>query len=147
MGRIYYAMFDDLQVTNDANQDFWEIQAVTHKAILHGFQVTSESLVAENIDLRLVRRSTSGNGSAVLESQANQADAAQLAVVEQLALAPGTNTNFLMAFKWEQLGPLEFLPTPEMRIIIDPGTFLCLNINSALAGTIGWSGWICWEEV
>lgn len=147
MGRIYYAPFDDIQVTNDADQDVWELGAITNKVILHAFELTSEAIAAESVDLRLVRRSTSGNGAAVVEVPRATDDAAQLAVVEQLALVPGTIGDILMGFKWEQLGPLSFLPTPEMRPVIDAGAFLCLNIQSALAGTTGWSGYICWEEV
>ena len=147
MGRSYYAPFDDIQITVDADQDIWELGPVTNKAILHGFELTSAAIAAEMIDLRLVRRSTTGNGAAVVEVQRNSDDSAQLAVVEQIALVPGTIGDILLGFKWEQLGPLQFIPTPEMRPVVDAGTFLCLNIQSALAGTTGMSGWLCWEEV
>lgn len=147
MGRIYYAPFDDIQITVDADQDVWELGPVTNKAVLHAFQMTSEAIIAEYVDLRLVRRSTTGNGAAVVEVQRNSDDAAPLAVVETIALVPGTIGDILMGWKWEQLGPLDFLPTPEMRPVVDAGTFLCLNIQSALAGTTGWSGYICWEEI
>ena len=147
MGRIYYAPFDDIQVTVDADQDVWELGPVTNKAILHGFELTSEAIGAESVDLRLVRRSTTGNGTAVVEVRAKTDDAAPLAVLEQLALVPGTIGDIIMGFKWEQLGPLLYLPTPEMRITVDAASFLCLNIQSGLAGTTGWSGWICWEEI
>ena len=147
MGRIYYAPFDDIQVTVDADQDVWELGPVTNKAILHGFELTSETIAASSVDLRLVRRSTTGNGTAVVEVRAKTDDAAPLAVLEQLALVPGTIGDIIMGFKWEQLGPLLYLPTPEMRITVDAASFLCLNIQSALAGTTGWSGWICWEEI
>lgn len=147
MGRIYYAPFDDIQVTTDPDQDVWELGAVTNKARLHGFELTSSAAAAALVDLRLVRRSTSGNGAAVTEVRANVDDAAPLAVVEQLALVPGTLGDIIMGWKWEQLGPLQFLPTPEMRIDVDAASFLCLNIQSSLAATTGWSGWVCWEEI
>ena len=66
MGRIYYAPFDDIQVTNDADQDVWELGAITNKLILHGWEMTSELVAAENVDLRLVRRSTSGNPGSLI---------------------------------------------------------------------------------
>jgi len=147
MGRIYYAPFDDIQVTNDADQDIWELGAVTNKAVLHGFEMTSEAVTAGAIELRLVRRSATGNGSAVTEVQRNPDDAAPLATVEQLATTPGTLGDIIMAWNWEQLGPLQFIPTPEMRIVVDAGTFLCLNTQSGLGTTTGWSGWLCWEEI
>ncbi len=147
MGRVYYAPFDDIQVTTDADQDVWELGAVTNKLKLLGFELTSEAVAAESVDLRLVRRSTSGNGAGVTEVQAATDSAAPLATMEQLALVPGTIGDILMGWKWEQLGALIYLPTPEMQITLDAGAFLCLNIQSALAGTTGWSGWTCWEEI
>jgi hypothetical protein len=147
MGRIYYAPFENIQVTNDADQDIWELGAITNKAILHGFELTSELTAAESVDLRLLRRSTTGNGAAVVEVPANVDDANPLAVLEQLALAPGTIGAILMGFKWEQLGPLRYIPTPEMRITVDAASFLCLSLQTALTTTTGWSGWVCWEEL
>jgi len=144
---IFYAPFDDIQVTTDADQDVWELGAVTNKAILHGFEMTSEKITAEFVDLRLVRRSTSGDGAGVTEVRANVDGSTPTSLVEQLATAPGTIGDIMMGWKWEQLGPLRFVATPQMRIVIDAGTFLCLNIQSALAGTTGWSGWLCWEEI
>ena len=147
MGRIYYAPFDDVQVTTDADQDFWELGAITNKAILHGWEISSEKISAEDVRLRLLRRSTSGNGATVTEVRRNVDDAAQLAVLEQLALAPGTIGDIIKGYHWEQLGPVGHVYTPEMRIDVDAGTFLCLNIQSALAATTGWSGYVCWEEL
>jgi hypothetical protein len=146
-GRIVYAPFDDIQVTNDADQDVFELGAVTNKMKLHGFELTSDATTAEIVDLRLVRRSTGGDGSAVVEVPANTDQGAITTVVEELATAPGSIGDILMAWKWEQLGPLLYLPTPEMQITIDAGAFLCLNIQSALTTTIGWSGWVCFEEI
>jgi len=148
MGRVFYVPFDDIQVTTDADQDVWELGAVTNKLKLLGFEMTSAAIAAESIDLRLVRRSTTGNGATTpVEVRAATDSAAPLAVVEQLALIPGTIGDIIMGWKWEQLGPLIYLPTPEMQITLDAGAFLCLNIQSALAGTTGWSGWVCWEEI
>ena len=147
MGRINYAPFDDIQVTTDADQDVWELGAITNKIKLHGFELTSEVTAAESVDLRLVRRSTSGNGTTVSEVKGATDAGTITSVVEELALAPGTIGDIIMGFKWEQLGPLRYIPTPEMQIVIDAGAFLCLNIQSALAVTTGWSGWLAWEEI
>jgi len=147
MGRVYYTPFDDLQVTTDADQDLFVLSAVTNKLKLLAFEVTSSIIAAEVIDLRLVRRSTAGNGGAAVEVLAATDDSAQLGAVTTLALVPGTIGDIICGWKWEQLGPLVFLPTPEMQITIDAGAFICLNLQSALAGTTGWSGYVCWEEI
>ena len=147
MSRIYYVPLDDIQITTDADQDVWELSAVTDKCVLHGFELTSSAITALPVDLRLLRRSSTGNGAAVTEVRANVDDSQPLAVFEQIATVPGTPGDILMGFKWEQLGPLLHMPTPEMRITADAGSYLCLNIQSALSVTTGWSGWVCWEEI
>ncbi len=147
MGRLHYAPFDDIQVTNDADQDIWEIAAITNKIKLHGFEMTSEIIAAESVDLRLVRRTTTGNGALVTDVQRASDDSASLSTIDQLALVPGSLGDIIQGWKWEQLGPLTMLYTPEMRIVVDAGDFISLNLQSALAGTTGWSGWVCWEEV
>ena len=145
-GRVFYAPFDDIQVTTDADQDVWELAAVTNKFVLLGFELTSELVAAEMVDLRLLRRTTAGNGAGVTDVPANSDSNTATTNVEQLALVPGTPGNIICGWKWEQLGPLIYLPTPKMQIKVDAGDFLCLNIQSALSGTTGWSGWVCWEE-
>ena len=148
MSRVNYVPFDDIQVTTDADQDVWLLSAITNKIILHGFEMTSEAIAAENIDLRLVRRSAAGTGgAAATEVPGATDDGAILGVVTQLVTAPGTIGDILQGWKWEQLGPLQMIYTPEMRPVIDAGAFIGLNIQSALAGTTGWSGWVAWEEI
>ncbi len=147
MGRIIYAPFDDIQVTTSADQDVWELGAITNKVKLHGFELTSEATTAESVDLRLVRRTTTGDGATVVEVKAATDNGTITSVVEQLATTPGSIGDIIMGFKWEQLGPLRYIPTPEMQITLDAGDFLCLNIQSALSGTTGWSGWLVWEEI
>ncbi len=146
-GRIFYIPFDDIQVTNDPDQDIFELSAVTNKFVLLGFEFTSDKIVSEIVDLRLVRRSTGGNGASVTDVPANSDSNTATTNPEQLALVPGTIGDIIMGFKWEQLGPLIYLPTPKMQIKVDAGDFLCLNLQSALGATTGWSGWVCWEEL
>ena len=147
MGRIYYAPFDNIAVTTDPDQDIWEIATTaTQKVVLHAFELTSASITAEFVRLRLLRRTASGNGAAVVEVQADQDDAATSTVVEQLALIPGAIGDILMGFQWEQLGPLIYLPTPEMRPVVQQNGFLALNLQSALAATTNWSGYLVYEE-
>ena len=134
-------------MTTDADQDLWELLAQTNKVILHGFEMTSDAIAAEMLDLRLVRRTATGNGTGATEVKRAEDDSAPLALVEQLATTPGALADVFMGFKWEQLGPLGVVFTPEMRPVIDAGDAVCLNIQSALAATTGMSGWICWEEV
>ena len=147
MGRMVYCPLDDLQVTDDADQDIWEIMtASTNKAILHGWELTSAATTAEAVQLRLLRGSDTGNGSPATPVKADDDDGAITASVDSLALIPGADEGILQTFRWEQLGPLGQIYTPEMRIIIPESSYLKLNLETALAGTTEWDGWICWEE-
>ena len=148
MGRIVYCPLPDLSVTNDADQDVWELASPsTHKIILHGWEITSASIVAEAITLRLLRGSATGDGTAATPVAADEDSGTVVGAVDTLALAPGTDTAILQTFEWEQLGPLGVIYTPEMRPKMDVSDFLKLNLETALGGTTVWNGWLCWEEI
>lgn len=148
-GRIYTVPLDAISVTNDADQDIFEIASNSAKqVILHGFSLTSAYTTDERARLRLIRRTASGSGGGTGTSQAaDQGNAiAATATVETLNTTPGTGANILCGFQWSQQGELLYLPTPELRDVISVSSFLCLNLQIALGGTRTWSGWIRWEE-
>jgi hypothetical protein len=146
---VYYVPLDALSVTTDADQDLFEIvAAATKRVILHGFSLTSTYTTDERIRLRLLQRTTTGSGgSAATEVAADDGnDTAATAAVATLVTTPGTAGDILAGFQWSQQGELLFLPTPEMRPVVAKSSRIALNINSAVAGTRTWSGWVCWEE-
>lgn len=149
MGRIVYCPLDDLQVTTDADQDIWELATTaTVPIILHGWELTSAATTAEAVQLRLLRGTASGSGgAAATEVLADTLDGAITGVVEQLNTVPGTDGALIQTFRWEQLGPLSQIYTPEMRIKVPVSSWLKLNLETALAGTTEWDGYICWEEI
>jgi hypothetical protein len=75
------------------------------------------------------------------------ADATNSLAVSYLVTTPGTIGDIIMGWQWSQLAPMDFLPTPETRIVIPPSGRLCLNLSTAVASTRTWSGWVCWEEI
>lgn len=148
MGRIVYCPLPDLSVTNDADQDIWELASPsTHKIILHGWEITSAATAAEAITLRILRGTGTGDGGAETPAAADEDSGTVVGAVDSLALAPGTDGAILQTFEWEQLGPLGMIYTPEMRIKMDVSDFLKLNLETALAATTVWNGWLCWEEI
>ncbi len=149
MGRMYFAPFDGLAVTNDSSQDIWEITAGSaNKVIIHGFEMTSAKTTAEIVALRLVRYATSGSvGGTAVEVPRDEDDAAVTAAVETLNTTPGGTPVVLMGWQWEQLGPLVYLPTPETRVVVQESGILALNLQTALAATTNWSGHLVWEEI
>jgi hypothetical protein len=151
IGRIYTIPLDAISVTTDADQDIWEmVMGSVRDAVLHGFSLTSDSTTDERVRLRLVRRSTSGTGGAAATEEpthpgnTNTADVA----LNTLVTTPGTIGGILKGWRWSQQGELLYLPTPELRpVAVKSGNRLCLNLQSAVASTRLWSGWVAWEEI
>jgi len=148
MGRIVYCPLVNLSVTNDADQDIFQLTAgAANKLKVHGFELYSAAIAAEALRFRLVRRSTDGNGGAATAVKADEDDGAITGAVETLALTPGTAGDVLAEFSWPQLGPLVFLPTPELRPTVQEAGRIALNLLTALAATTVMTGWVAWEEI
>ena len=149
MGRIIYTPFDALSVTNDADQNIWELLAGSaNKAILHGWELSSAETSAEAARLRLMRFTTGGTGgTAATEVLKDEDDGSITGAVIRLATTPGTAGDILQAWQWEQLGPVGQLYTPEMRPIVQEAGRIGINLQNALAATRTWSGWVAWEEI
>jgi len=152
MGKIIYAPID-LAVTVDSDQDIWIIAATAAvKNRLHGWELFSPIVAAETVNLRLLRRSTLGTGGTGLTEVKRDPDqGAIVSAATSLVTTPGTPGDILQEFEWEQLGPLGQLYTPELRPESVVGTgadsFIALNLQTALAGTTQWKGWVAWEEI
>jgi len=149
-GRAYTVPFVNLTLTNDADQDIFEIvNGSTSAVILKGFELYSATTSDERLSLRLVRRTTTGTGGtgAVEVAMDGGNTIAASAAVAQLVTAPGTIGAILKGLFWSQLSPLVYLPTPESQIIVSPGGRLCLNLQTAVASSRNISGFVDWDEV
>ncbi len=144
---VVYLPLDNITVTTDADQDIWELSSPSDRILkLLGWELTSAETTPEACRLRLIRRTTSGNGSAITEENRDPNGPTIAVVGEQLATTPGTGGNILQGWQWEQQGPVGMVYIPEMRPKIDVSSFLCLNLNSALGGSRVWSGWVAVGE-
>lgn len=150
MGLMVYTPLVNLSVTTDADQDIWELTNSAGKKIrLHYAELTSSEVTAETCSLRLIRRTTGGTGgSAATEVRADQdSDQTIEGALATLVTTPGTGTDVYGGWRWEQLGPWRFAPTPRMMPLVDVSGRIALNLNSALGGTRTWSGLVVWEEI
>lgn len=146
---MYTVPFDNLTVTNDSDQDLWELTAPAAKAVrLHHFEVYSATTSDERVRLRLLRRTTAGSGGAgATEVATDGAAAAVGTAVVTLNTTPGTAGDVLLAWYWSQLSPLIYLPTPECRIVVPPSGRIALNLETAVASSRNWSGFVVFEEI
>lgn len=149
MSRVYSCPFDNLSVTTDADQDFWElVNGSTVCVELLEFLVESAYAVDERIRMRLVRRSTTGSGGvAATEVKAESGDASPVAQINHLVTTPGTLSDVIEGYQFSQLARENRLWVPEARIIVPPSGRLALNIQSAVAATRVWSGMVSWREI
>ena len=147
MGRMVIAPFRSITIGADATQDLWSLMAAaTNKLILHGWEVTSDSIAAVSLEVALVRLSAVGSvGSAATEVKLDTDDGAITGSVRTGDTTPGTPGDVLMGFGWEQLGPLGIVYTPEMRPVIEVSTGIALVCDTSDAFEM--SGWVCWEEL
>lgn len=146
MGRMVIAPLNSLTVGSDATQDLWSLMAAsTNKLILHGWEVSSDSLVAALMETTLHRISGTNSGAAVTEEKLDTDDGNITGIVLSVGTTISTSTAILAGYQWEQLGPLGHIYTPEMRPVIEVSTGIALICNTADAFEM--SGWICWEEI
>jgi hypothetical protein len=141
------APFRSVTIGSDATQDLWSLMAAaTNKLILHGWEITSNSITAVMMELSLLRLSAVGSEGAVATAvKLDTDDGAITGVARTGDTTPGTPGDVLAGFAWEQLGPLGMIYTPEMRPVIEVSTGIALVCDTADAFEM--SGWVCWEEV
>jgi len=149
MGRMYSVSFTDVAVT--AQQDFFQIEAVTVPAIIHAVYLSQSSDVgdasSEGLSI-LIRRVTDALTNVTAEAQLDTGDAAALAdlnVNDTTELVTGAAT--IHSEVWNVLMPFVFLPPPEMRLIVQVGNVITVNLNTTPADSLTCSGTMYFEEV
>jgi len=147
MGRMVQAPINSITVGADATQDLWSLMAAaTNKLILHGWEISSDSVTAVLLEVTLLRLSAVGSVGAVATAVKLDTDDGAITGIARVGdTTPGTPGDVLAGFQWEQLGPLGIIYTPEMRPVIEVSTGIALVCNTADAFEM--SGWICWEEI
>jgi len=148
MGRIVYQELKAISVPADATVDVWSLIASgTQQVKLLGWELTSSAIAAAMIDLNLHRITAAGTvgAASTTEELADEDLSAVTASVRTLDTTPGVDGGGLMAYQWEQLGPVGHIWTPEMAPISKISEGFALTWNTATAATV--SGWICWEEL
>lgn len=147
MGRMYTVQFSEVAVS--AQQDLFQIEALTVPAIIHSFYVSQSSDVgdasAAMVSLR-IHRVTDAVTDDLATVQLDKGDATQLADVainETVELVTGIEV--VHSEVWNIALPWIWLPPPEMRIVVEVGNVVLLNMNTT--DTLTMSGTCYFEEV
>lgn len=148
MGRMYTASFTDVAVT--AQQDLFQIEANTVPAKLHAIFLSQIADVgdaaAENLSI-IIQRVTDAVTNDIAEGLLDTGDGAalaDLAVNETTELTTGAAIihseawNIAMSWIW--------MPPPEMRITVEVGNAVVVNLNTTPADSLTMSGTMYFEE-
>ena len=149
MGRMYSASFTEIGVT--VVQDLFQIEAVTVPVIIHAIYLSQTSdlgdAASEGLIIR-IRRVTDALTNVTAEAQLDTGDAAALADINANDTTPlTTGAATVHAEAWNILTPFVYLPPPELRIVIDVGNCITVNLNTAPADSITMSGTMYFEEI
>ena len=149
MGRLYSASFTEVAVS--AQQDLFQIEANTVPAIIHAVFLSQSSDVgdseSEGLSI-LIRRVTDTVTNDIAEVALDGGDAAanaDLAINEITELTTGART--IHAEDWNILTPFTYLPTPELRPVVQVGNAIVVNLNTTPADAITMSGTLYFEEI
>ena len=130
MGRMFSATFTEVSVT--AQQDLFQIEALTNEVILHAVYLSQTSDVgdaaAENLSI-LIRRFTDAVTNDIAEVKLDEGSAAfvgDLAINETTELVTGTETIHSEA--WNIANTFVFLPPPSSTIKVSDAT-PCREVN------------------
>ena len=142
--RVYTADFVEVAVT--AQQDFFQIEALTTPVVFLCVELGQTNIVTDanqEIWSVLFRRFTDGVTNDIAEALVDLGDAAllaDLAINETTELVTGTEV--VHANTWNLALPYIWMPPPELRIQIEIGNGLAINLNTTPAGSTTVSGTI-----
>lgn len=148
MGRFYSVSFTDVAVT--ADQDLFQIEAVTNPVILHYCTISQNSDVgdaaAENLTIR-IRRVTDALTDVTAEVKLDKGSAAALAdlnVNDTTPLTTGAETVHVEC--WNIALPWIWLPPEQLRIIIPVDDVVTINLVANPSDSLTVSGTLYFEE-
>lgn len=149
MGLLYSAPFENITVT-DAAQDIVFLATSSSVPILvHSIRVSANVTTDVRARIQILRRTTAGSGGTGITPNAefgrNSVSAATTATYARNT--PGTAGNVIDAETWSLLVPYEFAPTPENRIHVPVSSYIALNLVAGTGASRTMSGRVFFEEL
>lgn len=149
MGRVFSVSFTDVVVT--AQQDLFQIQAVTVPAIIHSIHLSQNTdlgdaeMEALSILVRRVTDAVTNDLAEVKLDPGSAAANANLAINETTELVTGVEV--IHSENWNILQPFIYIPPPELRPVVKVGNTIVVNLNKTPADAITMSGTLYFEEI
>lgn len=152
MGRMYSAVLDAVSVA--AVCELFFIEAPTDMVLrIHEIKITQDtSETSEQLPLNIFRTATDqgAKGTAVTPAPLSIGDTASTALIRSNILAAATlatETTMLLRESQNILNGWHILPTPECRIDISPGAYICVKLDEAPTAALPISGYVIFEEI
>jgi hypothetical protein len=154
-GLVYTASFQNVSVTNVA-QNLWEIICAAATSILvHSIRVTFTPTITSGVaqdvraQLNIQTITTTGTGgSAVTPRALNRRNTvAAVTTTNQLVTAVGTLGVIMDSENVSIIVPFERIYTPDQRIPVGGGARLAVNLSAGLGATYQASSEIYFEEI
>lgn len=149
MGRMYSVSFTDVAVT--ADQDFFQIEAKGGPVIIHYVEIGQNSDVgdsaAESLTI-IIQKITDDITDAATDvpiDSGTNVSLADIVVNDTTPLTTGAVT--LHASVWNIAMPWIYMPTPEMRPVIEVDNALTVTLVADPADSLTVSGTMYFEEI
>lgn len=149
MGLLYSATFENVSMT-DAAQDIIAIATSANVPIvIHEFAVTAGVTTDVRARVQILRRTTAGSaGTSITPRALHQRNTVSSATtVTYLRTTPGTAGDQLDSEQWSLLVPFQRLYTPETRIVVNNSGFIALNLVAGTGAARNISGRVVFEEI
>jgi hypothetical protein len=152
MSRMYVANIDAVAVA--AVSELFFIAAPTDAVVrIHEICINQDtSETSEQLPLNIFRTATnqSAKGTSITPAPLSAGDPAFGGIVRSNILAAetlATETTMLKRISANVLNGWHYLPTPECRIDVSPGTYLDIKLDAAPAASLPISGYVVFEEI
>lgn len=148
MGLLYTAAFENVALTNAA-QDILFLQTTANvPIIIHEITLSTDVTTDVRARLQLLRRTTAGSaGNAITPKPVDERNTrSATTTATDMRTTPGTAGDILDNDLWSLLVPWARLYTPETRIRVAHSGFLALNLVAGTGASRNLSGKIVFEE-
>jgi hypothetical protein len=154
-GLLYTTTFDNVSVTNAA-QDIWEFVAgATVGVLIHAVRISVVPTITSGVpqdaraQIRFAIRSTTGSGGAAVTPRAvnPRMTVAASVTTTRTVTTPGTIGNVLDADQFSIVMPYERVYTPAQRVFVPAATRWVINLEAGMGAAYNTSSTVWFEEL
>lgn len=149
MGLLYTAPFENVSITDAAQDIVFLATSSSVPILIHAVRITAGVTTDVRARIQIIRRTTAGSGgTGITPSELfgrNTVSAATTATYARTTV--GTGGDVIHAEQWSLLVPFDYTPTPEMRIHVPVSGFIGVNLAAGTGASRTMSGSITFEEL